>query len=131
MAGPRTRQPPNRGRGGGILPRTSDEDDIAGETQSRPAGRRQGGPIPAKKKKNKKKAPKGDTSAVKSGAQKGEEIGVNLTSKQEKRAAPDLLSNPEAKGRGLINDDRTETEPMPGSKTTSRGECSGQKKLDS
>jgi hypothetical protein len=56
---------------------------------------------------------------------------VNLASKQEKQVAPDLLSNPEAKGRVLINNDRTETESMPGLKTTSRGECSGQKKPDS
>ncbi len=91
-------------------------------------------PAPAKgkeKKKNKKKVLKGNKVAVRSGAQKEEESTASLTSKQEKRAAPDLLSNPEAKGRGLINDGWTETESMPRSKTTSRGECSGQKKPDS
>jgi hypothetical protein len=90
-------------------------------------------PAPVKgkeKKKNKKKVPKGNKVAVRNGAQK-EESTASLTSKQEKQAAPDLLSNPEAKGRGVINDDRPETESMPRLKTTSRGECSGQKKPDS
>jgi hypothetical protein len=79
-----------------------------------------GNTAPAKgkeKKKNKKKALKGNKVAVKSGAQKEEESTASLTSKQGKWAAPDLLSNPEAKGRGLINDDRTETESMSRSKT--------------
>jgi hypothetical protein len=83
------------------------------------------------KKKNKKKALKGNKVAARDGAQKEEESTVRLTSKQEKQAAPDLLSNPEAKGRGLINDSRPGTESMPKSKTTSRGECSGQKMPDS
>jgi hypothetical protein len=63
--------------------------------------------------------------------QKEEENTASLTSKQGKQAALDLLSNPEAKGRGLINNDRTETEARPRSTTTSIGECSGQKKPDS
>ncbi len=82
------------------------------------------------KKKNKMKVLKGNKVAVRNDAQK-EESTASLTSKQEKQAAPDLLSNPEAKGRGVINDDRPETESMPRSKTTSRGECSGQKMPDS
>ncbi len=95
------------------------------------------------KKKNRKKALKGNKVAEKSGAQREEESTESLTSKQGKQAAPDLLSkqgkqaapdllsNPEAKGRGLIDDNRTEEESAPRSKTTSRGECSGQKMLDS
>ncbi len=83
------------------------------------------------KKKNRKKALKGNKLAVKGGTQKEEESTASLTRKQWKQAAPDLLSNPEAKGRGLIKDDQTEAESMPRSKTTSRGECSGQKKPDS
>jgi hypothetical protein len=82
------------------------------------------------KKKNKKKVLKGNKVAVRNGVQK-EESTASLTNKQEKQAAPDLLSNPEAKGRGVINDGRPETESMPRSKTTSRGECSGQKMPDS
>jgi hypothetical protein len=72
------------------------------------------------KKKNKKKVLKGNKVAVRNDAQK-EENTASLTSKQEKQAAPDLLSNPEAKGRGVINDDRPGTESMPRLKTTSRG----------
>ncbi len=82
------------------------------------------------KKKNKKKAFQGSKEAIKIGVQKEEENKASLTSKQGKQAAPDL-SNPEAKGRGLVNGDRTETESRSRSTTTSRGECSGQKKPDS
>jgi hypothetical protein len=56
---------------------------------------------------------------------------AGLTNNQGKQAAPDPLSNLEAKGRGLINGDRAEEEPMPRSKTTPRGKCSGQKTPDS
>jgi hypothetical protein len=83
------------------------------------------------KKKNKKKALKGNKVAMGVGVQKEEESTVNLTSKQGKQAAPDLLSNPEVEGRGLINDDRTVTDSRSRSTTTARGECSGQKKPDS
>jgi hypothetical protein len=83
------------------------------------------------KKKNKKKGLKGNKVAIKIVVQKEEESTVSLTSKQGKQAAPDLLSNPEAKGRGLINDDRTVTESRSRSTTTSRGECSGQENPDS
>jgi hypothetical protein len=83
------------------------------------------------KKKNRKKALKGKKVAAKGGAQKEEESTASLTSKQGKQAAPDLLSNPEAKGGGMIKDDQTEAESTPRSKTTSIGECSGQKKPDS
>jgi hypothetical protein len=86
-------------------------------------------PVKGKEKK-KKKVLKGNKVAVRNGTQK-EESTASLTSKQEKQAAPNLLSNPEAKGRGVINDGRPETESMPRSKTTSRGECSGQKMPDS
>jgi hypothetical protein len=138
MASPLTRRPANRRRGGGVFSRTPDEGGIARETQSRPASRKQGGPkgktAPAKgkeKKKNKKKALKGNKVAAKSSAQKEEESTASLTSKEAKQAAPDLLRNPEAKGRGLINNNRTETESVSRSRTTSRGECSGQKKPES
>jgi hypothetical protein len=83
------------------------------------------------KKKNRKKALKGNKVEAKGGAQEGEESTASLTSKRGKQAGPDLLSNPEAKGRGLIKNDQTEAESTPRSETTSRGECSGQKKPDS
>ncbi len=83
------------------------------------------------KKKNKKKDFKGNKVAIEDGVQKEEESTVSPTDKQMKQAAPDLLINPEAKGRGLINDDRTATEPRSRSTTTARGECSGQEKPDS
>jgi hypothetical protein len=54
-----------------------------------------------------------------------------LGSDPEKPTAPDLLSNPEAKGRGLIASDQVEGKPAARSQTTSRGECSGQKMPDS
>ncbi len=102
-----------------------------------PAGSKEdpkGKTAPAKgkdKKKNRKKALKENKIAVKSGALREEESTASLTSKQGKQAAPDLLSNPEAKGRGLIKENQTEDESMPGAKTTSRGECFGQKMPDS
>jgi hypothetical protein len=89
------------------------------------------------KKKGKKKVLKGDGVAAtqpeggKIGVQKEEESTVSLTSKQGKATAPDPLSNPEAKGRGLVNDNRTVTDSGSRSTTTSRGECSGQEKPDS
>ncbi len=89
------------------------------------------------KKKDKKKAPKGGGVAAtqpegrKIGVQKEEESTASRTSKQGKPTAPDPLSNPEAKGRGLVSDNRTVTEARSRSTTTSRGECSGQEKPDS
>jgi hypothetical protein len=131
MASPRTRRPTNRRRGGGVFPLTSDEESITGETKADQLVRSKEDPKGKEKKRNKKKALKGNKVAVKSGAQEEGESTASLTSKQGKQAAPDLLSNPEAKGRGLVNDERTETESMPRSKKSSRGECSGQKKPDS
>jgi hypothetical protein len=78
------------------------------------------------KKKNKKKDSKGNKVAIEDGVQREEESTVSPTDKQRKQAAPDLLSNQEAKGTGLIKDDRTATEPRSRSTTTARGECSGQ-----
>ncbi len=83
------------------------------------------------KEKNKKKALKENKAVAESGAQREEKSAAGLTNNQGKQAAPDLLSNPEAKGRGLVTGNQTEEEPMPRSKTTPRGECSGQKMPDS
>jgi hypothetical protein len=89
------------------------------------------------KKKGKKKALKGNRVAAtqpeggKTGVQKEEESTASRTSKQGKPTAPDTLCNPEAKGRGLISDNRTVAESRSRSTTTSRGECSGREKPDS
>jgi hypothetical protein len=65
------------------------------------------------------------------GAQEEGKNTAGLTSNQGKQAAPDLLSNPEAKGRGLVAGNREKEESVTRSKTTPRGECSGQKMPDS
>jgi hypothetical protein len=138
MASSRARRPTIRRRGGEyflelLMRKVSPERPIVdrlvgGKEDSR------GKTVPARgkdKKKNKKKALKENKVVVESGAQREEKSTAGLTSNQEKQAAPDLLSNQEARGRGVITGDRTEEEPMPRSKTTPRGECSGQKKPDS
>jgi hypothetical protein len=89
------------------------------------------------KKKGKKKALKGDKVAAtlpeggKSGGQKEEESTVSWTIKQGKPTAPNPLSNPEARGRGLVGDNQTVMESRSRSTTTSRGECSRQEKPES
>jgi hypothetical protein len=83
---------------------TGDEEDPGGKT------------APARgkdKKKNRKKALKEKKAVAESGAQREEKSGAGLVSNQEKRAAPDLLSNPEAKGRGLTTGNRAGEEPAP------------------
>jgi hypothetical protein len=82
-----------------------------------------------KRNKKEKKALKKGKAAKEDGGQGGGKGAADLTSNLEKRAAPDLLNNPEAKGRGLTAGDREE--PVTRSQTTSRGECSGQKMPDS
>jgi hypothetical protein len=83
------------------------------------------------KKKSKKKALK-ENKAVAESEVSGEEKSVaGPTSSQGRQGAPDLLSNPEAKGRGLVAGEWAEEESMRRSKTTPRGECSGQKVPDS
>jgi hypothetical protein len=83
------------------------------------------------KKKSKKKALKEGKAVKEYGAREEGKGAACPTSNQEKQTAPDLLSNPEAKGRGLVAGNRVEEEPATGSQTTSRGECSGQKMPDS
>ncbi len=83
------------------------------------------------KKKSKKKALKESKAVKENGAQGEGKAVAGLTSNQGKQAAPDLLSNPEAKGWGLVASNQVEQESMTRSQTTPRGECSGQKMLDS
>jgi hypothetical protein len=115
----------------------------ASSKTDQPAGNKEdsrGKPAPTKgkgKKKNKKKALKGDGVAAtqpergKTGAQKEEGSTASRTSKQGEPTAPDPFSNPKAKGRGLISGNRMATESRSRLTTTSRGECSGQEKPDS
>jgi hypothetical protein len=82
-------------------------------------------------KKKEKKALKKGKAVKEEGKQGVDEDTASLTSNPEKRTAPDLLNNPEAKGRGLIAGDREEEEPAARSQTTSREVCSEQKTPDS
>jgi hypothetical protein len=81
------------------------------------------------KKKDRKKAPK--ESKARASGQGAGKSAVGPAGHQGKPAVPDLLSNPEAKGRGLITGRQEEEEPAARSKTTPRVECSGQKMPDS
>jgi hypothetical protein len=49
----------------------------------------------------------------------------------EKQPAPDLVNNPEAKSRGLAEDNQEKKEQATRPQATSGGECSGQKTPDS
>jgi hypothetical protein len=84
-----------------------------------------------KNEKKEKKALRKGKAAKEDRERGGGEGTEGMTSNPEKQTAPDLLSNPEAKGRGLTTGDRVEEEPVTRSQTTSRGECSGQKMPDS
>jgi hypothetical protein len=89
------------------------------------------------KKKGKKKALKGGDEAAtrpegeKTGAQKEGKSIVSQSGKQGEATPPDPLSNPEARGMGLVGISQTVTRPGTRPTTTSRGECSGQEKPDS
>jgi hypothetical protein len=89
------------------------------------------------KKKAKKEALKesrretAQSEGGRTGAQKKKETSTGRVGEPRGAAAPDPLTNPEARNRGLISDDRPAEEPESRSTTTSRGECSGQKKPDS
>jgi hypothetical protein len=86
------------------------------------------------KKRNKKKEKRAlrKEKAAKEDRERGyERDREGLTSDPGEQVVPDLLSNLEAKGRGLIVSDRMEEKPVARSQTTSREECSGQKMPDS
>jgi hypothetical protein len=76
------------------------------------------------RKKEQKALKKGKAAKGASG-QEGEKGTASITRNRERQPALDLLNNPEAKGRGLIADDREKKEQVAGSQTTPRGECSG------
>jgi hypothetical protein len=123
--------PPEEQKGG------SSEKDQPAEGGEDPKGKSE--PTKGKgKKKGKKKALRGNGEAAarlegkKAGGKEGGESEASQASTHGKAAAPDPLVNPEAKGRGLIGSGRPVTDAGARSTTTtSRGECSGQKKLGS
>jgi hypothetical protein len=89
------------------------------------------------KKKGKTKSPKGGDEATtqprkeKTGVQKAGESVAEQSGKQGTVTVPDPLTNPEAKGRGLIGSDQAAKGSGAKPTTTSRGECSEQEKPDS
>jgi hypothetical protein len=119
------------------------EINSASGEMNQPAGNKENSKsktVPAKgngKKKGKTKSPKGGKEATtqpgkeKNGIQKAGESVASQAGKQGAVMAPDPLTNPEAKGRGLIGSSQTAKGPGARPTTTSRGECSGQEKPDS
>ncbi len=89
------------------------------------------------KKRGKKKAPReGGEAATWPGergtsAQKEKEDTADRPVKQARAMPEDPLDNPEVKGRGVTHSSKAEARPGARLVTTSRGECSGQEKLDS
>ncbi len=85
------------------------------------------------KKKNRKKerkAPEKGTAEKEAGGREKKEGATGQTNSLEKQPAPDLVNNPEAKGRGLVDGSRERKEQVTGPLATSGGECSGQKTPD-
>jgi hypothetical protein len=89
------------------------------------------------KKKDKEKTSKKEKGAIaqlgkeRTSTRKEEGRIEGQAGEQARTAPPDPLLNPEAKGRGLQTHGQPKTKPAAQSTTTSRGECSGQKKPDS
>ncbi len=85
------------------------------------------------KKRNRKKEKKAlEKSKVEkeAGGQGKKEGATDQTSGLGQQTAPDLINNPEAKGRGLVDGNREKKEQVTGPQATSGGECSGQKTPD-
>ncbi len=88
-------------------------------------------PTKGKKNRSKEKKVRGKSLAgrIANGKTK-EERTVNLAGGMERQIASDLAHNPEAKGRGLAEDNQQRKEQVTRSPATSGGECSGQKMPD-
>ncbi len=90
--------------------------------------------VPAKVKKGRKKEKKAFRRSL-AGRVVGEGVKEGRTRSPAgglgEQPAPDLANNPEAKGRGLAEDDQEKKEQVTRPQATSGGECSGQKTLDS
>jgi hypothetical protein len=86
------------------------------------------------KKKNKRKEKKALGKSLAGKEAGGQEKEVRTTGQAdglERQQAPDLASNPEAKGRGLVDSSQEKKEQAMRPQATSGGECSGQKTPDS
>ncbi len=86
------------------------------------------------RKKNRKKEKKALEKSLAGKEAGGLEKEVRTTGQAdglEKQPAPDLASNPEAKGRGLADSSQEKKEQATRPQATSGGECSGQKTPDS
>jgi hypothetical protein len=83
-----------------------------------------------KSRRKEKKALEKSKAEKKAGGQEKKEGATDRASRLEKQTAPDLVNNPEAKGRGLVDEDRDKKEQVTGPQATSGGECSGQKTPD-
>jgi uncharacterized damage-inducible protein DinB len=81
-------------------------------------------------KKKEKKALRESKAEKEASEQERKEGAAGLACNLEKRAALDLLNNPEAKGRGLVAGHQEKKEQVTRSQATSRGECSGRKTPD-
>ncbi len=89
---------------------------------------------PAKGKKGRKKEKKALGKSLAGRIADGrvkEERTTSPAGGLEKQPAPDLANNPEAKGRGLAEDNQEKKEHAIRLQATSGGECSGQKTPDS
>jgi hypothetical protein len=85
------------------------------------------------KKRNRKKEKQGLRKNVvreQTGERAEKEGATSQTSGSKKLPAPDIVNNPEAKGRGLVGCDQEKKEQAARLQTTSGGECSGQKTPD-
>jgi hypothetical protein len=81
-----------------------------------------------KKKRNRKKEKEalGQTVVREETGERAEEEGaVSRANGSKKLPAPDIVNNPEAKGRGLVGGDRGKKEQVTRPQATSGGECSG------
>jgi hypothetical protein len=83
-----------------------------------------------KKRKKERKALEKSTAEKEAGGREKKERATGQDNDLEKQTAPDLVNNPEAKGRGLIDGRQEKKEQVAGSQATSGGECSGQKTPD-
>jgi hypothetical protein len=85
------------------------------------------------KRKNRKKERKAlgrNTAEKEAGRREKKKGATGPASGSEEQPAPDLVNNPEAKGRGLVDGGREKKVQVTGPQATSGGECSRQKTPD-
>jgi hypothetical protein len=128
-----------RGRTG-VLPRASNEKSVARATQGESANKKKNnfkseaatakGKEKRRNRKKERKALEKSKAEKEAGGQEKKEGATDQASKLERQTAPDLVNNPEAKGRGLVDGNREKKEQVMGPQATSGEECSGQKTPD-